>query len=299
MPTILVALGSLVIGVFIGVGGSALMSRPDQSASSTTEAKIRDLERELKTRDEQVASLQRRVSQEILSRNAPATFLPDATNAAPASAARTDVVPAPQASLGRANTSRPEGRENRAQDWQQEARATARRAFDTRIDSLALALRLRPDQVATLRAATTGLLDSGAEQGWRVFRDVSEKIDQSLNTMLTAEQKELYSAYQQRERNARLDIRTNIEYSMIDVAVGLSPQQSDTVFQTIAAINQLESNPAFIQSLGTEDRDAVRQAIQQQKLEAMSRILTPEQMQVYKGFVETQRAFGRGFMRRE
>ncbi len=126
------------------------------------------------------------------------------------------------------------------------------------------------------------------------MRNLNQRIEQALEGTLSPDQITAMNTYKERENRARTEARTNFEYSMLDVALSLQSSQTDAVFNTLARMNSLENDPAFRASLGTDDRDAIRAAIREQKRASMSQLLTPEQMRVYEQFLETQDRFMRG-----
>lgn len=185
----------------------------------------------------------------------------------------------------------------REREFRQAAVQTARNFASARVESLRLALNLRPDQIARLNNVLQSLSTEGENFSWREMRDFNERLERALEGTLTPEQISALNNYRERETRARTEARTNIEFSMLDVALSLQPQQSDAVFNTLARINALENDPAFLARVGNQDRDAVRNALREEKRAAMSQLLSPEQMRLYNQILETQDFMGRRFRR--
>ncbi len=218
-----------------------------------------------------------------------------ATGGAPIAADGQSQTPLGRATFSAGDASSARSAEQRESDRDRPAAAAdaARTIANTRLESLRLALNLRPDQVARVNALLNSAI-SGENFSWREMRNLNQRIEQALEGTLSPDQITAMNTYKERENRARTEARTNFEYSMLDVALSLQSSQTDAVFNTLARMNSLENDPAFRASLGTDDRDAIRAAIREQKRASMSQLLTPEQMRVYEQFLETQDRFMRG-----
>lgn len=154
-------------------------------------------------------------------------------------------------------------------DRQAEMKAFAERALQRSLERWQGKLKLRPDQVARLNQLLQARMQNA--QGGRLS---PSELEQELLQVLTAEQKAEYDRIQNREAQARLELRTNTGLSQVQSMFDLTDAQKDQVFQKFAALEQ--SAP----SSSSGERSS-RQEQNQKRVEALKGILTPEQLAEY------------------
>jgi hypothetical protein len=167
--------------------------------------------------------------------------------------------------------------------------ATARRAFAERnaqqvIERWKTALKLRPDQVTRLYELFKARLQNGEGNAFRSGFDLQKDLLQ----ILTPEQKTQYEHNQNRESQARLELRAYSELSRVQGMFDLTDAQKDQIFQKFATMEQ--APPSTGERMN-------RQARAQQRAEALKGILTPEQLTQYQQSLQNDRGGfrGRGF----
>ena len=182
----------------------------------------------------------------------------------------------------------------------EEQRKEARiRRIDERLAALKTRLNLTPDQEAKLRA----LLENSPEMGLgglpfmttNVSRDgkggaVSigagvatssdnangANFEEQLAALLSPEQRDEFTTFQQEQRENRVEIATNREMAQLQQQLTLTPEQKDQAFQALGDIARKEAeNP----QRGFDP--AAMEAAKQARTDALRPILTPEQMKAY------------------
>jgi len=181
----------------------------------------------------------------------------------------------------------------------EEQRKEARsRKIDERLAALKLRLNLTPEQEAKVRA----LLEESSEMGLAGMPFFASKVsgdgkggaisisgavagvgseeggsfDDKLAALLSPEQKDSFAAFQQEQRENKVEIATNREMGQLQQQLTLTPEQKDQAFQALGDIARREAeNPQ--RGFDPEAMEAARQS----RLDALRPILTPEQMKAY------------------
>lgn len=113
---------------------------------------------------------------------------------------------------------------------------------------------------------------------------------QAINEILTPEQQTEYAAMQKEELQNNARLMANAEMLQLQGSLGLSQEQQDKVFgvlyqQTLDATSGATANPA---SAATTDPTTAMQQALDKKIEALTPILTPDQLKSYRDLEEQQ-----------
>jgi hypothetical protein len=181
-----------------------------------------------------------------------------------------------------------------------------RKAMEThlnnRIDSLALALGLRPDQVARLREATKRAMTSGtgpARPG-PLGRYNAAEFNKELDSMLTDEQKAKYAEFQKKEWQANIETMANVEVSQLQSTLGLTQEQADKAFQKLTEAGQTMYNDVSHEGNGQPPvTEKVLEEMINKKVEAMKDILTPQQLELYRKQQQSQIEMAKQFLKQQ
>lgn len=165
--------------------------------------------------------------------------------------------------------------------------------IDERLAALRSRLNLTPDQEAKIRAllesspdlAGGGILGGiSLADGATTFSlggpaegETQAAHDEKLAALLTAEQKEKFAAFQQEQRENRIEIDTNREMAQLQQQLTLTPEQKDQAYQTLSDLARREDS----QSAGSPFDPETIEARTQARLDALRPILTPEQLKAY------------------
>lgn len=121
---------------------------------------------------------------------------------------------------------------------------------------------------------------------------------QVINEILTAEQQTEYAAMQKEELQNNARLMANAEMLQLQGSLGLSQEQQDKVFgvlyqQTLDTTSGATANPA---SAATTDPTTAMQQALDKKIEALTPILTPDQLKSYRDLQEQQLKLIQAFM---
>ena len=94
--------------------------------------------------------------------------------------------------------------------------------------------------------------------------------------MLSPEQQDEFAAFQQDQRENRVEIATNREMAQLQQQLTLTPEQKDQAFQALGDIARKEAENSQ-KGFDPAAMDAAKQA----RIDALRPILTPEQMKAY------------------
>jgi hypothetical protein len=109
-----------------------------------------------------------------------------------------------------------------------------------------------------------------------------KKMEDGIIAALTADQQKEYETFRAEEKANALEAVANRELSELQSITTLSPEQKDLVFAAFSEIASKESDLPVLEPV--RDADAIRQAEKTRwaaRQEALSAILTPEQMALY------------------
>lgn len=165
-------------------------------------------------------------------------------------------------------------------------RAAMDNHLNTRIDSLAIALHLTPEQVARLKQAVQNARNAEKpnENSMAKMGSGLGVMNKELEAMLTPEQKKEYEDFKTREKNTQVEMVANMETSQLQNMLNLSKEQSDQVFNKLA---DLQQNQNFATE-GSTDPAQILQKMADGKKEALREILSPEQLKLYEQYLAKQ-----------
>ena len=121
---------------------------------------------------------------------------------------------------------------------------------------------------------------------------------QAINEILTPEQQTEYAAMQKEELQNNARLMANAEMLQLQGSLGLSQEQQDKVFgvlyqQTLDTTSGATANPA---AAATTDPTTALQNALDKKIEALTPILTPDQLKSYRVLQEQQLKLLQAFM---
>jgi len=172
---------------------------------------------------------------------------------------------------------------------QEEKRA---RKIDERLAALKSRLGLTDEQAAKVKAIlqkadedggdATDLLSGGkAIDVNKLLNGESkgdrEALDAKLAEVLTPEQQDKFQAFQQDQKENRIEIATNREMTRLQQSLTLTPDQKDRAYQALGELAQREENQPATSGIDPQAMMAKQQA----RRDALRPILTPEQMKAY------------------
>ncbi|MCW1926372.1 hypothetical protein OKA05_27725 [Luteolibacter arcticus] len=181
------------------------------------------------------------------------------------------------------------------EEQQKEARA---RKIDERLAALKSRLKLTPDQETKVRALLeaspdmgrgAGLMDAvsfavngssgtvSAAGATSAASATAGNFNEQLQALLSPDQQEEFGAFQQEQKENRVEIATNREMTHLQQQLTLTPEQKDQAFQALGNVARNEAEESSGNRLDLETIKAAKQA----RVEAMRPILTPEQLKVY------------------
>ena len=116
-----------------------------------------------------------------------------------------------------------------------------------------------------------------------------------IKALLSADQLALYQEYKQEEALGQARLAANSELLQLQGVLGLSPEQQDQAF---SALYDLTLRQLRGETTGTPSSDPVEnmRGVLEQKVQALESVLTPEQVQSYRQFQETQLRFMKSVM---
>jgi hypothetical protein len=109
-----------------------------------------------------------------------------------------------------------------------------------------------------------------------------KKMEDGINAALTADQQREYESFRAEEKANALEAVANRELSRLQSMTTLSTEQKDQAFAAFSEIASRESNLPVLDP--DKEADAIREAVAARwaaRQEALSAILTPEQMAIY------------------
>ncbi len=162
-----------------------------------------------------------------------------------------------------------------APDREAQRRAFMERMADRTIERWAAKLKLTPDQIARLKQmATARLQDPNLDpRAWG-------SVEADLLNLLTPQQKAAYEQTKNRETQARQELRVNTELSRVQSLFDLTETQKDQIFQKFAAIEIAASSSPPTPGDANAQMNA-RDERNQKRVDALSDVLTPAQLQEY------------------
>jgi len=183
-------------------------------------------------------------------------------------------------------------------------KAQMARQYETKLLLLKSRLHLTPEQEAAVKAAmdqeekrteeSASKMFSGGKIDPQTmaaeFKDV-KTVDQTLNDILTPEQKTAYQQMQADQKNSAAEMMATVEMNQISPLLQLSDSQKDQVYSALAQVQSDSTDPNWIKNnvanISTNPL-AILDAQAKAKEDALAKILTPDQLATYHQQAQSQ-----------
>jgi hypothetical protein len=174
-------------------------------------------------------------------------------------------------------------------------------------------LHLTPEQEALVKAAmdedskraqdvAAKMLSSGKfdPQALAALRNV-KSVDQTLDDVLSPDQKTAYAQMKTDQQNSAVETAATNEVNQMSPILQMSDSQKDQAYSALAQVQTEVQDPNWIKAnvpTNPNDPFAVMEAQSKAKEDAMSKILTPDQMATYTQQTESQIAMQKLIMQK-
>jgi hypothetical protein len=185
---------------------------------------------------------------------------------------------------------------------------------DQKLRMLEARLHLTPDQVAKLKAAMDAESDRAQAMGAKmlsgqkvdmqsIMKDAgkTKSVEQTLQDILTPDQKTAYQGIQNEQKKTQAETSASFEMNQAAPLLNLSENQKDQMESALYQVQIDSEDPKWLQQHNSStpgDPTAYMDAQEKAKEDALSSILTPEQMAAYKQQQESQLAMQRAMLKR-
>jgi hypothetical protein len=160
-------------------------------------------------------------------------------------------------------------------------------------------LHLTPEQAAALKAAmdaeskfatdaaaammSGGKIDTSRPPGFK-------SVDQTLNDMLSPDQKTAYEQLKTDEKNSSAETLATFQMNQVAPMLQLNDSQKDQMVSALEQVQLNASDPAWIKSNVTNSADptSILEAQQKARNDALAKILSPEQLNTYEQQAQSQ-----------
>jgi len=279
MRTILVAVGCLIFGVagalayshFLGEG-SELAALQDQLAKS--KADLDKAAQEKVAAKKETDAMSDQIQQLSASKDELKKQVTQLQSEAPATTAATTPAANPMAGM---------------------IKAGMKHHLDEQLMLLKARLHLTPDQEAAVRKALEEEGARGEEMAAKLFaggkidpqaiKDLkaNKTVDQTLDEVLSPEQKTAYQQLKTDQKNSQAETMASYEMNQMTPLLQLNDSQKDQVYNALYQVQQQQSDPNWLKTVGNgaTDPSAIMDAQAKAKEDALSKILTPDQLATY------------------
>jgi len=162
-------------------------------------------------------------------------------------------------------------------------------------------LHLTPDQATAIKAAMDADAKARRDVMQQMYRDGGKvdpqaaananTLDKTLASVLTPDQQTAYQQVQADEKTSRADTAATVQMNQVAPLLQLTDAQKDQVFNALYQVQMSAPDPA---SLMTNPNAATLVTSQAQATEdALSKILTPDQMALYQQQAQSMPSFDR------
>jgi hypothetical protein len=188
---------------------------------------------------------------------------------------------------------------------------------ETKLQLLKTRLHLTPDQEAAVRAAMDaetkrmedmtskmfagGKVDPQAMAAELKGTKTTETTEQTLNAILTPDQKTAYQQMKTEQQNSSAETSASIEMNQVAPLLQLNDSQKDQVENALYQVQLNSQDPAWIkQNVTTSATNplAVLDAEAKAKEDALSKVLTPDQLAAYQQQAQSQLDMQKSMMQR-
>jgi hypothetical protein len=182
-------------------------------------------------------------------------------------------------------------------------KAVMARQYETKLLLLKSRLHLTPEQEAAVKAAMDEEAKRAEEMASKMFSggkidpqamaDLKnlKTVDQTLNDILTPEQKTTYQQIQTDEKNSAAEMTASVEMNQIAPLLQMSDSQKDQVYSALAQAQLDAQDPNWIKNnvpTSSSNPLAILDAEAKAKEAALSKILTPDQLAAYQQQAQSQ-----------
>jgi hypothetical protein len=169
-------------------------------------------------------------------------------------------------------------------------------------------LHLTPDQITAVTAALDEESKRGQEMAAKMFSggkiDMTDyqnvkSVDQTLNDILTPDQKTAYAQMQTDQKNSATETVASMEMNQVAPLLQLSDSQKDQVYSALYQVQQDSTDPNWIKAnVSTTNPTAILDAQEKAKEDALAKILSPDQMTTYQQQAQSQLAMQKAMMQK-
>jgi hypothetical protein len=164
-------------------------------------------------------------------------------------------------------------------------------------------LHLTPDQIAAVKAALEDESKRGEEMAAKMFSTgkidpqamadlkSQKSVDQTLDAILTPDQKTEYAQMKTDQKNSAAETMASVQMNELAPLLNLNDTQKDQVYSALAQEQIDTQDPNWIKANvpdGATDPVAVMEAQAKAKEDALSKILTPDQLATYHQQAQSQ-----------
>jgi hypothetical protein len=163
-------------------------------------------------------------------------------------------------------------------------------------------LHLTPEQEAAVKAALDAEGQRGQDMAAKMMAGGKidpqamaaemknvKSVDQTLNEILTPEQKTTYQQMQADQKNSDAEMMASVELNQMTPLLQLTDAQKDQVYNAIAQTQIQTQDPKWVQAnANPSDPLAFIDAQAKAKEDALSKIFTPDQLATYHQQAQTQ-----------
>ena len=288
MRNILIALVCLAVGALGALGyshylgeGKQLADLQDQLATANTNLAKASTDMKLAKRESEALSAQ--VQQLTSTKDDLKKQLDEAKSAAPAAAGPATAAN-PFANMGGM------------------MKAVMAQQSESRLQLLIKRLNLTPEQIAQVKAAMDEESKRGEEMALKIQSGQKidpqamaadyknfKSVDQTLNQILTPDQKVAYQQMQTDQKNSAAETMASIELNQLTPMLQLSESQKDQAYNALAQAQLQSQDPKWIKANATmSDPTSILDAQAKAKEDALSKILTPDQLATYHQQAQSQ-----------
>lgn len=255
---------SLVVGTIVGgvagVFGMSVLKAPENPKAAVPKQQMEGLQTKIRTLEEDGSRLRKELE---------AARVPPAVQA-----------PIAQATpIAQQEDDRPDNSERRDR----------RRAegYRNRLDTMALRIGLTSQQKTYFEQKLNAYLSNpqnNEDFDWRAF-------EQEMLAQLSYQQKSSYDEYREEQRTAAIEMAASRDMFQLQMELGLTEQQKDAVFQSLADIylKQRETGRNGNFRGGGGGREFA-----QRRMEALQKVLTPQQFALYESRMRNRGGGGQG-----
>jgi len=165
-------------------------------------------------------------------------------------------------------------------------------------------LHLTPEQEAAVKAAldeegkraeemAAKMLSGGKidPQAMADLKNNAKSLDQTLNDILTPDQKTAYEQMKTDQKNSAAEMMVTVEMNQVSPLLQLNDSQKDQVYNALYQVQLDTQDPNWVKNnvtTASTDPLAILDAQAKAKEDALSKILTPDQMTAYQQQVQNQ-----------